>query len=146
MLPKTESRSSKECEFSESESLDEELVSQDEIFRRSHLPRLDSNFKGGLAKLTASLLTNLGSLKSLANLLLLAVEAFREIPNLPFSEEWLKREYTSREKATEKAFVTLWPLALWPYGSGPMAPNSCLEKFWKIDRISHFFIFFSATI
>ena len=29
------------------------------------------------------------------------------------------------------AFVTLWPLALWPwrYGSGPVAPYSCLINF-----------------
>ena len=37
--PKTESRSSKECEFLKSGSLEEEMVTLDEICRRSHLPR-----------------------------------------------------------------------------------------------------------
>ena len=36
-------------------------------------------------------ITNLTSLNSLENLLLLAVEGFGDLPNLPFSEEWVKR-------------------------------------------------------
>ena len=40
---------------------------------------------------TAGLLTNLRSLKSLENLLRLAVEGLGDLPNLPFSEEWVKR-------------------------------------------------------
>ena len=40
---------------------------------------------------TASLLTNLRSLKSLENLLLFAVEGLGDLPNLLFSEEWVKR-------------------------------------------------------
>ena len=44
----------------------------------------------GLAKLTASILTNLKSVESLENLLILAVEGFGDLPNLPFSEEWVK--------------------------------------------------------
>ena len=39
----------------------------------------------GLAKLTASLLTNLDKYLSLA------VEGFGDLPNLPFSEDWVKR-------------------------------------------------------
>ena len=39
------------------------------------------------------------------------------------------------------AFVTLWPLALRSYGSGPMAPYSCFKKFCKLTRY-HIFRFF----
>ena len=47
-----------------------------------------------LAKLTACLLTNLRSLESLENLLLLAVAGFGNLPNLPFSDEFRKRKAT----------------------------------------------------
>ena len=71
-------------------STDFVLVSLDKICRRGHLPRFNSNSTVDLAKLTASLLTNLRSLESLENLLL-AVEGFEDLPDLPFSEEWVKR-------------------------------------------------------
>ena len=35
--------------------------------------------------------------------------------------------------------LALW---LWHYASGPIAPYSCFKKFWKIDKISHFFYLF----
>ena len=60
------------------------MASFDEICERGHLPRLNSSSTVGSAKLTGSLLINL---KSLENLLLLAVEGFGDLPNLPFSEE-----------------------------------------------------------
>ena len=50
---------------------------------------------------TASLLTNHRSLKSLENLLLLAVEGFGDLPNLPFLEKWAKRINILKKKATE---------------------------------------------
>ena len=47
-------------------------------------------------------LTNIRSLNSLGNLLLLAVEGFGDLPNLPFSEEWIKRIHIPKKKrATE---------------------------------------------
>ena len=65
------------------------------------MPGLNSNSPVGLAKLTASLLTDLRSLESLENVLLLAVEGLGDLPNLTFSEEWVK-EYAFRgKKATE---------------------------------------------
>ena len=83
---------------SENPSFHEELVSFDEICRRGHLPCLNSNSTAGLAKLTASLLTNLTSLESLENLLLLAVEGFGDLLNLPFSEEWVKRTHIPKKR------------------------------------------------
>ena len=44
----------------------------------------------GSAKLMASLLTNLRSVEILENLLFLAVEGLGDLPNQPFSEEWVK--------------------------------------------------------
>ena len=73
------------------ESLEEELVSLDELIcRRFHFPRLNSNSTVGLAKATVSLLTSLSALKSFESLLLLAVRGFGNFPNLSFSEECVK--------------------------------------------------------
>ena len=33
-----------------------------------------------------------------------------------------------------KAFVTLWPLALWLWPDSPMAPYSCFKNFGKLTR------------
>ena len=54
-----------------------------------------------LVKLTVSFLTNLRSFRSLENLLLLVVEGFGDLPNLPFSEEWVKRIHIPKKKAAE---------------------------------------------
>ena len=65
------------------------------------LPLSNSNSTAGLAKLTASWLTNLKALESLTNLLRLAVEDFWDLPNLPFSEEGVKRKQIPKKKASE---------------------------------------------
>ena len=99
-LTKTGSRSSKECEFRKSESIEaEELVSLDEIFRRSRKSTVD------LTKLTASLLTYLRSLESLENL-------------LPFSEEWVKRIHTFEKKKAIKTQI----------GSKEYTLNGCVNQ------------------
>ena len=54
-----------------------------------------------VAELMASLLINLRSVESLGSILLLAVEGLRDLPHLPFSEEWVKRIHISKKKATE---------------------------------------------
>ena len=61
----------------------------------------------GLAKLIASLHTNLRSLESPANFLLLAVEGFRELPNLAFSEECLERIHISDKRRLPKTELVL---------------------------------------
>ena len=61
------------------------------ICRQGHLPRPNLNYTVGLARLTASLLTNLRSVDSLKNLLHSAQEGVGDLPNLPFPEEWVKR-------------------------------------------------------
>ena len=47
---------------------------------------------------------------------------------------------------SNRAFVTLWPLALWSYGAGPMAlalwPIFLFQEILEIDKISHSSIFF----
>ena len=78
------------------------MVSLDEICRGDHLPRFNSNYTVGLAKVTASLLTNLRSLESFENLLLLAVEVFGDLPNLPFSVESVKRIHIPRKEGYRK--------------------------------------------
>ena len=83
-------------------TLEEALVSLDEICRRGHLPRLNSNPTVGLAKLTASLQTNLRSLENLENLLLLAVEGFGNLPNLAFAEGWVKRIHITKKGGYRK--------------------------------------------
>ena len=86
---------------SENPSLEEELVSLDDDCRRGHLLLSNSNSTVGSAILTASLLTNLRSIESLKIFPLLAVEGFEGLPNLPFSEEWVKRIHIPKKKFTE---------------------------------------------
>ena len=67
---------------------------------------------------TASLLTNLRSLRSLENLLLLTVEGLRDLPNLPFSEEWVKRINIPKREGYRK-WNCLKEYALWVPVVGP---------------------------
>ena len=83
--------SSKEYEFSKSESVEEELVSLDENCRRSHLLRLNLNSAVQFAN--KSLLSRKSRKPSI-----LAVEGFGDLPNLPFSEEWVKRIHIPRKR------------------------------------------------
>ena len=69
------------------------------------MPRLNSNSMGCLAKLTASLLTNFRSFENLGNRLVLAVEAFGDLPNPLFSEEWVKRIHIPKKTATKNGIA-----------------------------------------
>ena len=61
----------------------------------------------------------LRSLKSLENLLFLVVEGFGDLPNLPFSEEWVTRINIPKKKSTENGIdlKECTQNSSWPAGS-----------------------------
>ena len=137
-LAKTESRSSKECEFWKSESLEQELILLDEIYRRSYLPCSNSNSTVSLAKLTASLLTNVRSLEvSQTCCFWLWKKVLESFQTYRFQKSELK-EYTFRKNKTAENGIGLkntpW---YWCWWTKSIIRLLWLAKFFNYNRLRH---------